>query len=152
MPLRPLASQRLRQLSPELDPLRLGTGWSVEDLAKPQVFVSSTFGDSHPGSGHLDVLVQAAMEGHCAGRRAWCTLLWHRHVHDVHVLEGVAAGDAFCAGLLHALAQGYDQQDTIDYAIAASVLKLTIRGDANLVTEDEIWASAKSASGARVMR
>lgn len=58
-----LASQRLRALSPELDPLRMGTGWTVEDLAKPQVFVSSTFGDSHPGSGHLDTLVAAAMEG-----------------------------------------------------------------------------------------
>ena len=57
------ASQRLRQLSPELDPLRLGSGWTVEDLAKPQVYISSTFGDSHPGSGHLDALVEAAREG-----------------------------------------------------------------------------------------
>ncbi len=63
MPERTLASQRLRALSPELDPLRMGTGWTVEDLAKPQVFVSSTFGDSHPGSGHLDTLVAAAMDG-----------------------------------------------------------------------------------------
>ena len=63
MPERALASQRLRALSPELDPLRMGTGWTVEDLAKPQVFVSSTFGDSHPGSGHLDTLVAAAMDG-----------------------------------------------------------------------------------------
>ena len=58
-----LASQRLRQLSPELDPLRMGTGWTYEDLSKPQVYVQSTFGDSHPGSGHLDMLVAAAMEG-----------------------------------------------------------------------------------------
>ena len=58
-----LASQRLRQLSPELDPLRMGTGWTYEDLSKPQVYVQSTFGDSHPGSGHLDTLVAAAMEG-----------------------------------------------------------------------------------------
>ena len=58
-----LVSQKMRQLSPELDPLRMGTGWTVQDLDKPQVFVSSTFGDSHPGSGHLDTLVAAAMEG-----------------------------------------------------------------------------------------
>ena len=53
-----LTSQKMRKLAPELDPLRIGTGWRPEDLAKPQVFISSTFGDSHPGSGHLDILVE----------------------------------------------------------------------------------------------
>ena len=60
---RMLASQRHRRLAPELDPLRIGTGWSFDDLSKPQVYVFSTFGDSHPGSGHLDGLVSDAMEG-----------------------------------------------------------------------------------------
>ena len=58
-----LISQKMRKLSPELDPLRLGTGWTLDDLSKPQIFVESTFGDSHPGSGHLDKLVEAAMRG-----------------------------------------------------------------------------------------
>lgn len=57
-----LRSQEFRKNSPELDPLRLGTGWKLEDLGKPQVFIESTFGDSHPGSGHLDTLVNAAVE------------------------------------------------------------------------------------------
>ena len=46
-----------------MDPLRIGTGWKVEDLSKPQIFIESTFGDSHPGSGHLDKLVEAAWQG-----------------------------------------------------------------------------------------
>lgn len=58
-----LASQKWRALAPEADPLRIGTGWSEADLAKPQIFVESTFGDSHPGSGHLDRLVEAALQG-----------------------------------------------------------------------------------------
>ena len=58
-----LDSQKMRKLAPELDPLRLGTGWKPEDLAKPQIFIESTFGDSHPGSGHLDKLVKAARLG-----------------------------------------------------------------------------------------
>ena len=58
-----LTSQKMRRLAPELDPLRLGTGWKPEDLAKPQIIVESTFGDSHPGSGHLDKLVAAACRG-----------------------------------------------------------------------------------------
>ena len=48
-----LRSQKLREIAPELDPLRLGTGWKPEDLAKPQIIIESSFGDSHPGSGHL---------------------------------------------------------------------------------------------------
>ena len=77
---------------------------------------------------------------------------WYSPVHDAHVLEGVAAGDAFCAGLLHALANGFAPQGTVDYAIAASVLKLTIRGDSNFVTADEIAAVAGTGSGTRVAR
>lgn len=58
-----LTSQKMRKLAPELDPLRIGTGWKPEDLAKPQVIIESTFGDSHPGSGHLDVLVEEVRKG-----------------------------------------------------------------------------------------
>ncbi|MCI8622623.1 MAG: dihydroxy-acid dehydratase [Provencibacterium sp.] len=72
-----LMSQKVRPLAHEMDPLRLGTGWSLEDLEKPQIFVESTFGDSHPGSGHLDQLVQAACEGIAQaggrGARYFCT-------------------------------------------------------------------------------
>ena len=35
----------------------------VEDLDKPQILVESTFGDSHPGSAHLDQFVEEAMRG-----------------------------------------------------------------------------------------
>ena len=72
-----LTSQKMRRLAPELDPLRLGTGWKPEDLAKPQIIVESTFGDSHPGSGHLDKLVAAACRGIADagghGARYFCT-------------------------------------------------------------------------------
>ena len=58
-----LVSQKMRKLAPELDPLRIGTGWAAEDLAKPQILIESTFGDSHPGSGHLDKLVEQVQRG-----------------------------------------------------------------------------------------
>lgn len=54
-----LNSQKLRDLAPEIDSLRLGSGWKLDDLAKPQVIIESTFGDSHPGSVHLFDLVEA---------------------------------------------------------------------------------------------
>lgn len=58
-----LISQKMRELAPELDPLRIGTGWKPEDLSKPQIMIESTFGDSHPGSGHLDILVEEVRKG-----------------------------------------------------------------------------------------
>ena len=72
-----LISQKMRSLSPEMDPLRLGTGWKPEDLSKPQILIESTFGDSHPGSGHLDRLVEKARQGILDaggfGARYFCT-------------------------------------------------------------------------------
>ena len=72
-----LTSQKMRKLAPELDPLRLGTGWKKEDLSKPQILIESTFGDSHPGSGHLDKLVAEVWRGVAdeggRGARYFCT-------------------------------------------------------------------------------
>ncbi|NMA93874.1 MAG: dihydroxy-acid dehydratase [Clostridiales bacterium] len=72
-----LKSQEMRKIAPELDPLRIGSGWTLEDLSKPQVFIQSTFGDSHPGSGHLDVLVEEVRKGVGEaggfGARYYCT-------------------------------------------------------------------------------
>lgn len=72
-----LISQKMRTLAPELDPLRIGTGWKPEDLSKPQIFIESTAGDSHPGSGHLQTLVEEVRKGVTEagghGARYYCT-------------------------------------------------------------------------------
>lgn len=58
-----MTSQEIRKIAPEQDPLRMGMGWTVEELAMPQIMIESTFGDSHPGSAHLFPLVEKAAEG-----------------------------------------------------------------------------------------
>ena len=55
-----LKSQRMRAVAVEMDALKMGMGWTAEDLDKPQIFLQSTWGDSHPGSVHLNKLVFAA--------------------------------------------------------------------------------------------
>ena len=60
-----MISQDIRKIAPEQDPLRIGMGWTVEELSLPQIMVESTFGDSHPGSVHLFELVNEV----CAGVR-----------------------------------------------------------------------------------
>jgi dihydroxy-acid dehydratase len=56
-------SQKNRRDNPEVDPLLIGTGWTQDDLVKPQILLESTAGDSHPGSRHLKDLVEAAGNG-----------------------------------------------------------------------------------------
>ncbi len=45
-----------RSLWAQFDALQLGSGWDEEDISKPQVLVEDVFGDSHPGSVHLNQL------------------------------------------------------------------------------------------------
>ena len=59
----PRHSQEMRKIAPEIDPLRLGCGWSKRDLQKPLVVIESSEGDSHPGSVHLGDLSLAIRDG-----------------------------------------------------------------------------------------
>ena len=52
-----LRSQKMRSVASEADSLRMGAGWTEDELALPQIMIESTMGESHPGSAHLYKLV-----------------------------------------------------------------------------------------------
>ncbi len=52
-----------------------------------------------------------------------------------NILDRVGGGDAFASGLIYAMMQGYKPMDMINFAVASSVIKHTIHGDAN-ITDD----------------
>ena len=58
--------------------------------------------------------------------------------YQVRLVDRVGGGDSFVAGLLHALLEGRPAADAVRFATAASALKLTIPGDFNRVTADEV--------------
>ncbi|MGQ9730470.1 MAG: sugar kinase [Candidatus Zipacnadales bacterium] len=70
------------------------------------------------------------------------------------IVDRVGGGDAFAAGLIHAL--GGDEYAAPDMAIrfaaAASCLKHSIKGDLNFVTRDEVVALMWGAASGRVRR
>lgn len=72
-----LKSQKIRELAPEMDSLRMGAGWSKKELSMTQVAIESSFGDSHPGSVHLNTFVEVARETlkeiNVKGSRFYCT-------------------------------------------------------------------------------
>ena len=52
-----------------------------------------------------------------------------------HILDRVGGGDAFASGLVYAIMSHYRPMDMVNFAVASSALKHTIRGDAN-ITDD----------------
>lgn len=52
-----------------------------------------------------------------------------------NILDRVGGGDAFASGLIYAMMNGYNSEDMINFAVASSVIKHTIRGDGN-ITDD----------------
>ena len=67
------------------------------------------------------------------------------------IVDRVGAGDSFAAGLIHSL-QNSSAADAIRFAVAASCLKHSIRGDFNYVTREEVAALAGGNATGRVQR
>jgi len=55
-----------------------------------------------------------------------------------HIVDRVGGGDSFMAGLIYGLLTYKNDEKALNFAVAASCLKHTIKGDFNLVTVDEV--------------
>lgn len=70
-----------------------------------------------------------------------------------HIVDRVGGGDSFMGGLIYGLlTYPEDNQKALDFAVAASCLKHTIYGDANLVSVDEVEKLMKGDASGRVSR
>lgn len=54
------------------------------------------------------------------------------------IVDRIGGGDAFAAGVLHGLSTGANEQNALDFAVAAACLKHYIPGDFNLATADDV--------------
>jgi len=64
----------------------------------------------------------------------------------------VGGGDSFGGGLIYAALSGFDFQQQVDFAVAASCLKHTIEGDYNHVSTAEVQRLAGGDASGRVRR
>ncbi len=70
-----------------------------------------------------------------------------------HIVDRVGAGDSFMGGLIYGILNNpKDDQTSLDFAVAASCLKHTIKGDANLVSVDEVNKLMNGDSSGRINR
>lgn len=70
----------------------------------------------------------------------------------IHIVDRVGGGDSFCGGLIYSLLSGFEKQDAVDFAVAASCLKQTIEGDFNMVSVEEVKKLAGGNESGRVQR
>jgi 2-dehydro-3-deoxygluconokinase len=94
-----------------------------------------------------------------ASENTWSGVLWRRdgfHVARSYriapIVDRVGTGDAFAAGLIYAILDGRAPDAALEFAVAASCLKHTIRGDVNQVSVAEVDALARGSGSGRVER
>lgn len=95
-----------------------------------------------------------------ANHNTWSGVLWdgtelyQAPVYQItHIVDRVGGGDAFMGGLIYGLhAFSGDDQKALNFAVAASCLKHTIKGDFNLVTVAEVEKLLSGNTSGRVSR
>lgn len=70
----------------------------------------------------------------------------------IHIVDRVGGGDSFGGGLIYSQLVGKNNQEAINYAVAASCLKHTIEQDFNLVSVAEVESLADGNASGRVQR
>lgn len=69
------------------------------------------------------------------------------------IIDRVGSGDAFTGGLIYGMKEfGGDYQRTLEFALAAAVLKHTIPGDFNRVSAEEVFALINGDHGGKIRR
>ncbi|WP_339727013.1 sugar kinase [Maribacter stanieri] len=95
-----------------------------------------------------------------ASHNTWAGVLWDgskmyetRQYQITDIVDRVGGGDSFMGGLIYGLLKyPEDDQNALDFAVAASCLKHTIKGDANLVTVSEVEKLMGGDASGRVAR
>lgn len=95
-----------------------------------------------------------------ANHNSWAGVLWDGHklyespqYQITHIVDRVGGGDSFMGGLIYGLVTWpEDDQKALNFAVAASCLKHTIKGDFNMVTVDEVEKLMSGDASGRVSR
>jgi 2-dehydro-3-deoxygluconokinase len=74
-------------------------------------------------------------------------------VHQINpIIDRIGGGDAFMAGLIYGMLTYKNDQKALDFAVAASALKHSVEGDANLVTATEVEPVMQGDSSGKLLR
>jgi 2-dehydro-3-deoxygluconokinase len=111
---------------------------------------------AHP---NLRAIAITLRESVSASHNGWSACLFDgqhfltsRRYDITHIVDRVGTGDCFAAGLIYGMLTSLANQDTLDFAVAASCLKHSISGDFSRVTVAEVSALLQDGGSGRVQR
>ena len=97
-------------------------------------------------------------ESFSADKNIWSSLLFSKtesfksEKYEIQIVDRVGAGDSFSGALIYALLNDYSNQNSLEFATAASCLKHSIHGDFNQVTVDEVLSLMNGNANGRIQR
>jgi 2-dehydro-3-deoxygluconokinase len=69
-----------------------------------------------------------------------------------HIVDRVGTGDAFMAGIIYGALKGMSDQDSLEFGVAAGVLKHSVEEDVNLVTVNEVESLVRDENVGKLLR
>ena len=106
----------------------------------------------------FDMIASSLRESYSASDNGWSALIYdgkdfHKAPkYDLRIVDRVGGGDSFAAGLITGLLDGKSPADALDFGVAASALKHTIKGDFNHMSRDEVENLVGGDASGRVQR
>ena len=90
---------------------------------------------------NLKCIARHVRYAHSGSENSLMAYMWYQgHTFEsklftFNILDRVGGGDAFASGLIYAMMNGYRPMEMINFAVASSVIKHTIHGDANIIDD-----------------
>ena len=106
----------------------------------------------------FEMIASSLRESYSASDNGWSALIYdgkdfHKAPqYDVRIIDRVGGGDSFAAGLITGLLDGKSPADALDFGVAASALKHTIKGDYNHMSREEVEVLVGGDTSGRVQR
>ena len=113
-------------------------GIPMQPSYEQQDEVFQHFIDRYP---NIKCIARHVRYAHSGSQNSLKAFMWYNgHTYEsrlftFNILDRVGGGDAFASGLIYAMMRGYKPMDMVNFAVASSVIKHTIHGDAN-ITDD----------------
>lgn len=115
-------------------------GIPLQPSYEQQDEVFQKFVDRYP---NLKCIARHVRYAHSGSENSLKAFMWYQgHTFEsklftFNILDRVGGGDAFASGLIYAMMHNYRPMDMVNFAVASSVIKHTIHGDANITDDVE---------------
>ncbi len=115
-------------------------GVPLQPSFKQQDMINRAFQERYP---NLKCIARHVRYAHSGSENSLMAYMWYEgqtwesKLFTFNILDRVGGGDAFASGFIYAMMMGYPAEELVNFAVASSVIKHTIHGDASIVDDVE---------------